>query len=275
MPRHAMTAMVLLLWARQVISCGPPLNLAGMLFNDGEEVVPARIADLGTEGLDYIKDSQTNGVTYYFRLFSDSTVCAFVGNTGVSYLGDRRINCAGVMVESLESARTGNYDFTALAADVVTWLVHQGIVEVRVSRLNELISNMQDINDSELSAVTGGGMQGFQYWTRQDTAIPYNKWFDSTGSVQQIQAHTEICAVIDVFFTPLSEPLSVRTGRRPWTKAGSFFRGNTGSSPAVINVLGRKLRVNCRERRSYLPHGVYILSRKRDLMPTVGVWNMK
>ena len=153
-------------------SCPSPTNIEGVAFTLGEKLNLQKLIQSGTEKVNYLKDGEEPNIGIRYISHYDPRAMVFVGNYGLSYQKNVRVNCMGVVLPIADSANPlaqidiSLFDFAAAVKAELVWLASNGIVDMAGETIEKI--------DSALRASGNGGVQ---YWTHADSVLGYNAWY--------------------------------------------------------------------------------------------------
>jgi hypothetical protein len=152
--------------------CVSPANIEGVAFTLGEQLNAQKLIQCGTENVNYLKDGAEPDIGIRYISHYDPRAMVFIGNYGLSYQQNVRVNCMGVVLPLTDSANptiridASVFDFAAAVKAELVWLSSNGIVDIAVETIEKI--------DSTLHASGNGGVQ---YWTHAKSVLGYNSWY--------------------------------------------------------------------------------------------------
>jgi hypothetical protein len=155
-------------------ACLGPINVEGVAFTSGETMDLQNLTKLGVENENYLKDTQETNKGIRFKSHYDPRATVFIGNYGMAFKQNVRINCMGVVLPLPDSSNAYSaiakttFDFAAAVKTELTWLALKGIVDLSSATIAKI--------DSSLNASPNGGLQ---YWTHADSVLWYNMWYEN------------------------------------------------------------------------------------------------
>lgn len=251
-------------------ACLSPTNIEGVAFTDGEEIDLEVLTAMGEEGVNYVIDGEEPHIAVRYLSHYNPKAMVYVGNYGLSYQQDVRMNCMGVILpveegqDPFEPVERSEFDFAAAVRAELQWLVDHGVLDLAPAKIAVI--------DSALSAAANGGVQ---YWTHAGTVLGYNSWYEydeqrgtwaggegAKGEPQAVRGVDAVngCSVVEPGDEQPTEPLGssmtgrrgavIRRGRESWAVA--TVRGGTialdltrpsvtGGEATLFNPLGAEV----------------------------------
>lgn len=149
--------------------CISPTNLEGVAFTSGETLKLDNLTKLGTENVNYFKDTSDTNVGIRYVSQYDNRAMVFVGTYGMSYQKNFPLNCMGVFFPTdspYQRIDTATFCFAKAVRNELEWLAEQKVVSLSAATIGVI--------DSALLKSSNGGVQ---YWTHAGTVLGYNSWY--------------------------------------------------------------------------------------------------
>lgn len=172
MRNSATFVMLLALLSSPVWPCNSPVNIEGVVFTSDERLNVQKLIQCGSENVNYLKDGAEPDIGIRYISHYDQRAMVFIGNYGLSYQQNMRVNCMGVILPLTDSANptiridASVFDFAAAVKAELVWLASSGVVDLSGETIEKI--------DSMLRASGNGGVQ---YWTHAKSVLSYNSWY--------------------------------------------------------------------------------------------------
>ncbi len=172
MRRIKMVFIALSLLSYPASPCISPVNIEGVAFTAGETLNLQKLILFGKENVNFLKDGAEPDVGIRYISHYDPRAMIFIGNYGLSYQQNMRVNCMGVVLPLPDSANPTSkieipvFDFAAAVKAELVWLSANGIVDITGENIEEIFT-----------ALHASGNGGAQYWTHAKTVLGYNQWY--------------------------------------------------------------------------------------------------
>jgi hypothetical protein len=153
-------------------ACVGPSNIEGVAFTSGETINVQTLMNMGVENVNYVKEGDAPNIGIRYKSHYDTRAMVFIGNYGLSFQQNVRMDCMGVVLPLADSPNVSltiektTFNFAAAVKTELAWLASKGIVDLTAQRIAHI--------DSILSISTNGGTQ---YWTHAKTVLGYNSWY--------------------------------------------------------------------------------------------------
>ena len=152
--------------------CPSPTNIEGVAFTSGEILNLNKLESLGSQNVHYFKDSTAEAIAIRYVSHYSNDAMVFIGNYGLSYQQDIKLNCMGVILDL--SKLPGEYaeidkesfNFAEAVTVELLWMKQNGIISVSDGFIQEVVDSLGK-----------GPNGGAQYWTIQKSVLGYNSWY--------------------------------------------------------------------------------------------------
>jgi hypothetical protein len=244
---------------------------SGALFNNGETINLLPLKAMGTKGINYLAACEQLSGSGDSILTDTGTLCSVVyrGHYGVNtlvHIGyfapvfQPKLSVPRIVV-CLDTLTIPTPAEKALAvATELRWLSSQGVVTLSEGKIASLQQKL--------------AVNGDQYWSMQDTTLPYNSWFayDTIKGVWQTGAYSVRgvkggCGANITYALPRDplNPASIMNGAPHRT--AQFASRMLRAPQAVFTLRGQRVSDARAFGRNGLPNGLFIVVDKTGIRP--------
>ncbi len=221
-------------------ACVGPGNIEGVAFTSGETINLQTLTNMGVENVNYVKEGDAPNIGIRYRSHFDARAFVFVGNYGLSYQQNVRMECMGVVLPLADSMSASasidkaTFNFAAAVKAELTWMASKGVVGMTAEKISKI--------DSALCAAGNGGMQ---FWTHAQKTLAYNSWYayDTVQSTWKVGGTDGVRAVNGVKGVEGCSVVKPGTGAPPGSLGTTaVLSGNRPVSaairPCTVRLLG-------------------------------------